>query len=294
MAILIRRRTFLKVVGAGGLAVSLPWLPGCSDSSSVAQRGNAAHFFSPDERGALTALAGALVPEDETVGAVGAGAIEYVDRMLAAFDNPLPDIYRAGPFSGRWPFQDSQTGDPSDHFPPDSFREVLPLTRMQELSFRIELFGSGSVPNGDINAPLVPSTPGLQALYREGLAQLQQAASQQGVDFSALDDAAKLAAFSKTSPDFQNAVLTHLAEGMFSAPEYGGNTDTIGWRDYHYDGDSQPLGHTLYDERSDTLRDRADQPNQTLDPNLPNDGFEPSVTAFIDSITRAQGGKRFF
>ena len=288
MAILIRRRTFLKAVGAGGLAVSLPWLPGCSDSSSVASP-PAAHFFSPDERETLSALASSLIPEDETVGAVGAGAIEYVDRMLAAFDNPIPDIYRGGPSSGRWPYQDSETGDPSDHFPPDSFRDVLPLTRMQDLSFRIELFGSGSVPNGDINAPLVPSTPGLQALYRAGLAQLQQSG-----DFSALDDTARLAAFAKTSQDFQTAVLTNLSEGMFSAPEYGGNTDTIGWRDYHYDGDSQPLGHTLYDDRDDTLRDRPDQPNQTLDPNLPNDGFEPSVTSFVQSIVLAQGGKRFF
>ena len=31
---------------------------------------------------------------------------------------------------------------------------------------------------------------------------------------------------------------------MYSAPEYGGNKDEIGWRAVHYDGDTLPDGWT--------------------------------------------------
>jgi hypothetical protein len=293
MAHLYRRRTFLQLVAASGAVVTVPWLPGCSDRASGP--GPAAHFFTPEERTTVEQLAAAIVPEDQTVGALGTDAIEYVDRWLAAFDADVPAIYRSGPFSGRTPYPDPETGAPGDDHPENAFLEVLPPTRMQELSFRIELLGSDSVPNGAINAPIVPTTPGLQTLYRDAVAALNAYAAAQGVaDFAALDDDAKLDAFAATEPAFQDAFLANLAEGMFGAPEYGGNRDTAGWRDYFYDGDSQPLGHTLYDAATDTLYDRADQPNQTLDPSRQNDGLEPAVEAFVTAITLGQGGKRFF
>ncbi len=58
---------------------------------------------------------------------------------------------------------------------------------MQELSFRIEIFGSASVPNGDINDPIVPSSPGLQALYRDAVPALNAFARSRGAaDFASL------------------------------------------------------------------------------------------------------------
>ena len=105
--------------------------------------------------------------------AVSRGAADFAslddDGKLAAFDADVPAIYRGGPFSGRTPYPDPATGDPSGDYPHDAFLEILPPTRMQELSFRIELFGSASVPNGDVNDPIVPSSPGLQALYRDAM-----------------------------------------------------------------------------------------------------------------------------
>jgi len=293
MAHRYRRRTFLQLLAASGAAATVPWLPGCSDRASGTSA--AAHFFTADERATIDQLAAAIVPEDQTVGAAGTDAVEYIDRFLAAFDADIATIYRGGPFSGRTPYPDPVTGDPSDDFPENAFLEILPPTRMQELSFRIELFGSASVPDGDVNVPIVPSTPGLQALYRDAVVTLQDFARERGVEsFAALDDAGKLAAFNATPPEFRDAFLENLAEGMFCAPEYGGNRDAIGWRDYFYDGDSQPLGHTLYDATSDTLRDRPDQPNQTLDPNRQNDGLEPDVEGFVTAVALSQGGKRFF
>jgi len=293
MAYLYRRRTFLQLVAAGGAAVAVPWLPGCSDRST----GTAApaRFFSAEERTVIDQLAAAIVPEDRTVGAAGTDAVEYIDRFLALFDADVPTIYRGGPFSGRAPYPDPVTGAASDDFPDDAWLEILPPTRLQELSFRIELLGSASVANGEINAPLVPATPGLQALYRDAVVAVNEFAREQGVEsFAALDDGGRLAAFASTDAEFRDAFLSHLAEGMFGAPEYGGNRDLAGWRDYSYDGDSQPLGHTLYDSVSDTLYDRADQPNQTLDPSRPNDGLEPTVEGFVTAVALSQGGKRFF
>ncbi|HEY8517249.1 MAG TPA: gluconate 2-dehydrogenase subunit 3 family protein [Candidatus Binatia bacterium] len=301
MAILYRRRTVLQLLAATGAATALPWLPGCSDRATSS---TPARFFTPEERAVIEQLAAAVVPEGGTVGALGTDAVEYIDRWLAAFDDDPPQVYRSGPFSGRTPFPDSATGQPSERFPENDFLDVLPLTRLQELSFRIELLGAASVPNGAVNAalaasdpdaPLTGTWPGLQALYRQAVVDLNAYAREQGApDFAALDDAQKLAALNATDHRFVDAFLAHLAEGMFSAPEYGGNRGLAGWRDYTFDGDSQPLGHTLFDATTETLYDRPDQPNQTLDPARPNDGLEPEVERFVDVITRVQGGVRFF
>jgi len=55
-----------------------------------------------------------------------------------------------------------------------------------------------------------------------------------------------------------------------------------------------PLGHTLFDRTTQTLRDRPDQPNQTADPNRPAGPFPPDIESFLTAITAAQGGRRFF
>jgi hypothetical protein len=285
------RRSFLKLVAASGAAAALPSLPGCVATVPLARTGEA-HFFGARERATAEALAGAILPEGETVGALGANAVEYMDRFLAAFENPVPALFRGGPFSGRTPHPDPETGAPSRRFPENGFLHVLPPTRLQELSFRILLHGSGSVPDGDRNAPIVPSWPGLQAIYRGGLAGLDAAARAGG--FRALAPGARLAAFDASPPEFQEAFLTQLAEGMFGSPEYGGNPNGIAWRDYHYDGDSQPLGHTLYDRRTQTLYDRPDQPMQGPDPAEPSQDLDPEVEQILGSLISSLGGRRFF
>lgn len=306
---LYRRRTFLQLVAAGGAAVSFPWLDPEADARVLisirrppVRRPSGPtekHFFTVAERQLIEQMGEAICPEDQTVGARGTGAVEYIDRLLATFDNRQPTLFRGGPFSGRTPFPDARTGAPSRKFPENDFLDIIPPNRMQELAFRILLDGSDSVPNGSINAPLVKPTSGLRIIYKDGIAALNAAAQAAGASrFSDLDDEQKLAAFRTTSAEFQDALLNHIAEGMFCAPEYGGNKDLRGWRDYTYDGDSQPLGHTLFNRGTQTLFDRADQPNQIKDPHDPSQpgktSLEPEVERFVSAIVLAQGGKRFF
>ncbi len=290
----LSRRAFLEWIALSGAATALPSLAGCAARIPLAGISEA-HFFSAPERSAAEALAEAILPEAGTVGALGSGAVEYIDRFLATFDNPVPTLYRGGPFSGRTPYPDPKTGAPSDRFPENDFLELLPPTRLQQLSFRILLYGSESIPGASAASPAHAPSPGLRATFRAGLAALERSAAASGApSFAALDPGARLAAFDAGEAPFQEAFLTHLAEGMFCAPEYGGNRGGIAWRDYHYDGDSQPLGHTLYDRRTQTLYDRADQPMQTLDPALPNDGLGPETLTIVDALVRAVGGQRFY
>jgi hypothetical protein len=290
----IGRRSFLWLLGAGGAALGLGGLWGCRTPAGSTGGRVVARFFSSGERRTLEALAATVIPEDETVGALGAGAVEYVDRFLAAFGSRVPDLFRGGPFSDRNPYPDPRSGAASGRRPANAFLEVIPPTRLQELAFRALLEGPGAVPRAILTASLLPAA-GLRGLYRQGLAGLESAARAAGAeDFAALDDAARLALFDAAPRDFQEAVLAQLAEGMFCAPEYGGNRDGVAWRDYHYGGDSQPLGHTLWDAERERLVDRPDQPNQTLDPALPNSGFEPEVLQLLEAMVAAQGGQRFF
>ena len=41
---------------------------------------------------------------------------------------------------------------------------------------------------------------------------------------------------------FTALVYEHCCEGMYGAPEYGGNRDGAGWRAIEYPGDIQPRG----------------------------------------------------
>lgn len=297
--LILRRRTLLKWVSASGATFALPFVQGCSNGSQTDDPGTVVnapgHFFTTRQRATIEAIADTLIPEDATVGAVKSGAVEYIDRYLSAFSFDTPDIFRGGPFSGREPYPDAITGAASDHFPDNMFNQVLPMSRMQELAFRREFFGSEAIVNGSTNSFAVENWPGIHVLYEQAILQLDRAASDAGVEqFSELSEEQQLKAFDQTDERFRSLILANLAEGMFGAPEYGGNAELVTWRDYYYDGDSQPLGHTLYDSVTQTLYDRVDAPNQTIDDDAFRDPMSESVLQFINAITLGQGGTRFF
>ena len=160
-----------------------------------------------------------MIPGGETPGASDAGVADYVDSLLGAFEFDPPRVWAGGPTSGR------AGGD-------DRFATFHRLSALDELAWRTRIEGSCGLPEREFNGPVV----GLQERYRSGLAAL-------GADFATLgppEQQARLVA----EQEFAALVYGHACEGMYGAPEYGGNRDLVGWRAIGFEGDVQPRGFT--------------------------------------------------
>lgn len=160
-----------------------------------------------------------LIPADETAGATDAGVADYIDGLLGAFNADPPRIWAGGPVSGRFGGE-------------ARFGRFLPLTALDELAWRTRIEGSLGIPEREFNGPVV----GLQERYRDGLAAL-------GHDFADCDRDEQ-ARRMRAEREFTHLVYGHACEGMYGAPEYGGNRDRAGWEGIGYAGDVQPRGWT--------------------------------------------------
>ena len=80
---------------------------------------------------------------------------------------------------------------------------------------------------------------------------------------------------------------------MFSVTEYGGNKNRIGWDLIGYDGDSQPLGYSIFDETTMSYRERADKPNSTANPDEDFRGVDDHTQALLNTIVKLVGGPHF-
>lgn len=152
-------------------------------------------------------------------GATEAGVADYVDTLLGAFTFDPPRIWAGGPTSGR-------------HGGADGFSRFHPLTALDELAWRTRIEGSQGIPEREFNGPVV----GYQQRYREGLAAL-------GDDFCDLGPEAQDERL-RGAGGFTELLYEHACEGMYGAPEYGGNRGGIGWRAIGFEGDVQPRGWT--------------------------------------------------
>ena len=165
----------------------------------------------------LSAACDRLIPPGDTPGAVDAGVPDYIDGLLGAFSADPPRIWAGGPTSGR------QGGVAAF----GAFTEMGPL---EELAWRMRIEGSAGRPEREFNGPVV----GWQERYRRGLGEL-------GADFAEVaeeDQDARLRAVG----DFTELLYEHCCEGMYGAPEYGGNRHGQGWRAIGFAGDVQPRG----------------------------------------------------
>jgi hypothetical protein len=179
-------------------------------------------WLTDDEMAVLEAVADCLIPADELgPGAVTAGAVDYIDRMLGAFLVDPPLIWAGGPTSGR-------------HGGEAAYGSFHRLSAIDELSWRTRIEGSAGIPEREFNGPVV----GLQQMFREGLAGL-------GTDFLECQPTEQVSRLrSKENKRFARLVFGHLCEGLYGAPEYGGNRDNGGWRSIDFAGDVQPRGWT--------------------------------------------------
>ncbi len=176
-------------------------------------------FLSEQQYDVLSAVVDRLIPPDQSPGARDAGVPQYIDELLGAFTFDPPHIWAGGPFSGR-------------HGGTNGFERFHSLTILEELAWRTRIEGSLGLPDRERLGPVV----GLQERYVSGLAAL-------GPDFAALpvDEQDKRL---REQEDFAYLVYEHACEGMYGAPEYGGNRNLAGWDYIGYLGDVQPRGYT--------------------------------------------------
>jgi Gluconate 2-dehydrogenase subunit 3 len=177
-------------------------------------------WLTEDEYRTLASVCDRLIPPSESgAGAAAAGVPNYIDGLLGAFSFDPPRIWAGGPTSGR-------------HGGPAAFGTFHRLSALDELAWRMRIEGSCGRPEREFNGPVV----GLQQLYREGLSAL-------GEDFRGLEPSDQVARL-RSLPDFTDLVYSHACEGMYGAPEYGGNRDQAGWKAIGFEGDVQPRGWT--------------------------------------------------
>lgn len=286
----LSRRDFLKLTSVGAAALALPWaLEGCAEEEQ------AVRFFSSSERATLAAAAERILPPIDGVGPGEARAVDYIERMLTAFDYDPPLIFAGGPFSGRHPYPDNRTGRPSHDYPVDSFQHFLPLSRAKEIGWRVRLFGSQNVEGGDFNDAVLGPTVGIRQRYAEGLKSIDAASDGLfGKTFSALTAGQQDEALLQADGEFILFFAEHIVEGMYGDPAYGGNHDRSGWRSVRFDGDSQPLGFSIYDGSSGSYRERAEAPMSTANPDEDFAGFDDDVLELVGNIAMGTGGTRFF
>lgn len=198
--------------------------------------GQPGHFLTGTEMDALGALTARLIPgppEDPTPGALEAGVAQAIDLLLGAFELKPPLIHAGGRFSNR----------AGAHH--DEMAHFAPLDRQAELGWRIRLEGSRGLREREFAGPVT----GLQEVYREGLAHLDQSSRRaHGVGFAqatSSDQDRLLADVGDASlQSFIGAALANTLEAMYGPPEYGGNRDLVGWSSNRWAGDTQPRGFT--------------------------------------------------
>ncbi|HEY5360149.1 MAG TPA: gluconate 2-dehydrogenase subunit 3 family protein [Streptosporangiaceae bacterium] len=167
----------------------------------------------------LEAVCARLVPADGAPDGAEIGAVDYIDTLLGAFTFTPPRIWAGGPFSGRF-------GGAA------SFSDFEELSPAEELAWRTRIEGSLGIPERERLGPVA----GLQETYTRSLAKL-------GEEILSLDPAAQDDRLREVS-DFTYLVYGHVCEGLYGAPEYGGNRGLAGWNYLNYEGDVQPRGFT--------------------------------------------------
>ena len=146
-------------------------------------------------------------------GAREADVTGYIDTMLGALgalDDAAPLIFAGGPWSNR-----HTSG-------PDLMARFVTLDPVARIAWRGG-WRAGSSSTGRASRPWT-SWPGATS---------PRPATEAGQD----------PGLSSVST-FMALLFEHTIEGLYSAPEYGGNRGLAGWKDIGFPGDIQPRGYT--------------------------------------------------
>jgi gluconate 2-dehydrogenase gamma chain len=231
----LSRRSFLAATGTLATAAVVPactardGIVPTEGPSAVPQpgirvpeaTGAATRFLNPDQYELVEAIAARIIPgDDDDPGAVQAGVVEYIDRLLATHEGYPQRTYTSGPYADSY---DPAEGEPE---PEDGVIWVE--------EDELERYGWQS-----------RFSP--REIYRMGLARFQELVeSRHGgsfLDLSADDQDALLEAIEDAEDDdvaeafdpigadtFFGLVHKHVIEGFLSDPMYGGNQGLVGWQ----------------------------------------------------------------
>lgn len=283
---LLTRRQFVRLTVLGGTTVLL--LPGCQDAAmSDVEPVPRPRFFTDAERSDLSVLADYVLPPDDVPGASALGAVDYIETLLTAFEYSPPRIFAAGPFSDRNPIP-LPDGTPSTVYPENGFQQFLPLTREQEIGWRLQLYGSAGVPGGGPNDAALGPVVGWRDHFRKGLA---QAAALAAGPLTALRATSLDTLWESLDRYFISILVSLVMESTYGAPEYGGNRNLAGWQMIHFVGDTLPLGFAPYDETTGSYRERPDAPVSTKSPSPDPDPIDADTDADLRLIVSLLGGR---
>lgn len=225
----ISRRRVLQGTGMA-LAALVPAavLEACSSGRHRPEghpSGGGPDVFDQHQKELITEATARLIPgplddpaEAGHPGAREANVTRYITTLMGALLVSPPMVFAGGPLSGR-------AGGGRD-----DMADFLPLDPDRSATWRARLAG-------------------LKLAYDQGLSALDRTAGTRG--FLGLDAAGRDRALATNSkvpalPDgytgFTDLLFAHAIEGMYSAPEYGGNAGLVGWRDIDFPGDVQPRG----------------------------------------------------
>lgn len=257
------RRELIRLLGGAAL---LAKLPACGDNTPGDP------IFTPSQLAMLEDLANVVIPPDDQPGGAKLGAVAYIEGLLQAFYGVgAARIYAGGPFSGR---QTDFDGNPVGN----DFVTFIELDRVNDMAWRLFVFGSDGVTGGGPNDALLGPTPSLKQRLTDGLdAAIAMNVADRAKLFDALDD------------DFRALLIDLVTEAAFSAPEYGGNPGLAGWKMVHFEGDSQPLGYSHFDGTS--YVERADAPLSTPNPGDDPEPLTDDIRSILATVTSVLGGK---
>jgi hypothetical protein len=209
------------VIGALPVAVASAAVLGAEGCTSSASQARTLRFFTADQAAVVEAATARIAPgpaddpaEAGHPGAREADVTSYIDSMLGALgslDGAAPLVFAGGPWSNR-----HTSG-------PDLMAHFVALDPVAQIAWRRRLTG-------------------WQQQYRQGIATLDQLA---GGDFTKASHAKqdKILVMSAVS-SFVSLLFEHTIEGLYAAPEYGGNRGLTGWKEIGFPGDIQPRGYT--------------------------------------------------
>jgi hypothetical protein len=214
----VRRRVVLGALPAVAASAAVLGASGCTSPAPAART---RRFFTAHQAAVVEDATARIAPgpADDPAEAGHPGAREadvtgYIDSMLGALgalDGAAPLVYAGGPWSNR-----HTSG-------PDLMARFVTLDPVARIAWRRRLAA-------------------WQQQYREGIVTLDKLA---GGDFTMASHAEqdKILAGSGASA-FMPLLFEHTIEGLYAAPEYGGNQGLAGWKDIGFPGDIQPRGYT--------------------------------------------------